>query len=728
MTVAGEVGGAPLRDDPARSVSATQTGRGALAVDVDRRIVHAAVLSGLLSHVGLRIEPGREYQGTRGTRFVIWPGSALHRAGATLVVAAELVETSRLWGRVCAAVEPEWIERVGEHLLRRNYSEPRWQAGRAAVVATEKVTLLGVPIIAARTVQFDRVDPALARELFIRHALVERDWQTRHGFLADNDAAMEHVQEWENRTRRRDIVVDDETLFRLYDERIPEDVTSGRHFDAWWKKASRSDPNRLTFTTDDLVAAGAREWDAAHLGEAYPDSFPAGDLDLPLDYVFEPGRRDDGVTVTIPLAVLARVDPAAFERQIPGLRRDLVIALLRSLPKTLRRNFVPAPDVADLALARIQSTPQPPGSSLPAQLAAALTALSGVVVRAADFDLDKVPDHLRMNFAVIDASGAAVATGKDLPTLQRSLRTDSRDAIARIAGDVERSGLTAFPADGVARRLDATVDGQAVRAYPALVDEGSSVGIRVFGTEAEQARAMRAGTRRLLLLGAPAPTTMVKGRLSRDELLLLSTARGNPSADLAADAAAAAVDALLDWAGGPAWTADRFRVLAQRVHGALPQATRDVVVAAVQALRAGNAAAAAIEQIRSGATSDQVADLRRLRATALASGFVSRTGARHLPDLARWLRALEVRAERVRDNPARDRERMAELAGLEAEIDAAVEALSPERRSDDDVAALRRLLEEYRVAVFAQPMRTAVPVSAKRIRTAVAALQAGASG
>ena len=371
-----------------RDGDATQGGRGSLAVDVDTERVHTALLAGLLSHIGLRKEGSREYQGTRGISYSIWPGSALARSGPQLVVAAELVETSRLWARICARVEPGWVERVGGDLLRRNYSEPRWNGKRASVEATEKVTLLGVTLVAARTVQFDRIDPELSRELFIRHALVERDWQTRHRFFADNQRALEQVTEWEERARRRDILIDDDTMFTLYDARIPAEVTSGRHFDSWWKKAARAQPDLLTFTPDMLIAAGADRFDSA----AFPDRFTSGEVELPLDYVFDPGRDDDGVTVSIPLPVLARVDPAGFEAQIPGLRADLAVALIRTLPKTLRRNFVPAPDFARAALDRIDA-----GRPLAEELAGALTRMTGVVVRPADFDPDKVPEHLRMN-------------------------------------------------------------------------------------------------------------------------------------------------------------------------------------------------------------------------------------------------------------------------------------------------------------------------------------------
>ncbi len=714
-------GGRQQQPSPAQPATG---GRGSLAVEVDTPRVHTALLAGLLSHIGLRKEPAREYQGTRGVSFVIWPGSALARSAPQLVVAAELVETSRLWGRICARVEPGWIEQVAGDLLRRSYSEPRWNPKRASVEATEKVQLLGVPIVAARTVQFDRIDPELSRELFIRHALVEREWSTRHAFFAQNQRALEDVAAWEERTRRRDIVIDDETLFGLYDARIPAEVTSGRHFDSWWKKASRQHPDLLTFSTEMLIAAGTERFDAA----AFPDRFSTGGVDLDLDYVFDPGRRDDGVTVTIPLAVLARVDPTAFERQIPGLRMDLAVALVRTLPKTLRRNFVPVPDFARAALARIdaQGAVEGVSASLPAALASALTALTGVVVRATDFDIGKVPDHLRMNFAVVDEKGRTVATGKDLPGIKDSLKSDTQQAVARASGTAEQSGLISFPVAGIPRTVTTTVAGLDVTGYPALVDEGSTVGVTVFSTARDQERSMRAGTIRLLMLTAPSQLGSLRQSLTREQLLTFAVTPHGTVGELVSDATTAAVAALLDWAGGPVWDAAGFATLQARIRPHLAKAVRDVMVAAEQALQAASAAALAIEAAADGpaggAVADLVADMRRQLSTSLAPGFLTRTGAARIPDLTRRLQALAVRAERVTTAPARDRDRLAEVRSLEAEIDRAVAALPVERRADPDVTAVADLLQEYRVALFAQPMRTSVPVSAKRIRGAVASL------
>jgi ATP-dependent helicase HrpA len=695
-----------------------EAAKGSLVAFVDTERVHTALLSGLLSHIGLRLEPGKEYQGTRGTKFVIWPGSALARSGPRLVVAAELVETSRLWGRVVASIDPVWVEKVGGDLLRRSYSEPRWDARRGQVTATEKVTLLGVTLIGARSIQFDRIDPVLSREMFIRHALVEADWETRHAFFADNLAALDEVAQREDRARRRDIVIDDESLYALYEERIPDEVTSARHFDSWWRRASREDPDLLTFTPDMLLAVGAKDVDAA----AYPDTFSAGPVDLGLDYVFEPGRSDDGVTVTIPLAVLARIDPAAFEAQIPGLRKDLAIALIRSLPKTLRRNFVPVPDFATAALSQM---PDDGVAALGASLAAKLTALTGIVVRAVDFDQEKVPDHLRMGFNVVDDAGRSVGTGKNLGALQEALRADGRKAVAKVSGTVERSGLTSFPSEPIPRTTTTVVAGHEVQGFPSLVDEGApagTVGITVFTAEADQRRAMRAGTRRLLALGAKSPLAHVRNGLSRAQMLTLTVTPHGSVAGVLADATEAAIDALLDWAGGPAFTAERFAALVKKITPQLDRAVLDIVVAAEIVLTEAHQADREIDEVRGTALAAQAADMRNELARLVHPGFLTATTAAHLPDLTRWVQALKIRAVRARENPDRDRQRMDEINTLAALIEQAVGSLRPERAGDADIADVRRLLEEYRVASFAQPMRTSVPVSEKRLRTAIAAL------
>src|SRR3954447_8469804 len=377
--------------------------------------IHVALLSGLLSHVGLRDAARGEYQGARNARFKIFPGSALARRQATWVMVAELVETSRLWGRVAARIEPRWLEPLAEHLVRRIYSEPRWDRERGAVVATERVTLYGLPIVAGRTVGYGRLDPVLARELFIRRALVERDWDTRHEFFADNARALADVRALEDRVRRRDLVVGDDALFAFFDARIPPEVVSARHFDRWWKAARRRDPGLLTYTRDVLLSPAG----GAALAEGgRPRAWRQGELTLPLSYRFEPGADNDGVTVHVPLAALGTLRAVGFEWLVPALRLELVTALLRSLPKELRRALVPLPHVAAPALQRLEPRREPLLDALERELGR----LRAVRVPRAAWDLSRLPPYLRMTFRVEAEDGTPLAEGQDLEELRARLR------------------------------------------------------------------------------------------------------------------------------------------------------------------------------------------------------------------------------------------------------------------------------------------------------------------
>src|SRR5829696_426097 len=291
--------------------------------------IHTALLAGLLGHIGLKQGDTREFLGARGTRFAIWPGSALARKPPQWVMAGELVETSRLWGREVARIQPEWAEELAGHLVRRTYAEPHWSRSRGAVMATERVTLFGVPIVTGRQVDYARVDPAAARELFLRHALVEGDWETSHEFFARNRRLLAEVEELEHRARRRDILVDDQTLFDFYDQRIPDEVVSARHFDAWWKRARRDRPDLLDFERSMLIEERAGAPEVAD----YPDTWTQDGHRLRLTYQFEPGSDADGVTVHVPLAVLNQIEPDGFDWQVPGLRHELVTELISSLPR-----------------------------------------------------------------------------------------------------------------------------------------------------------------------------------------------------------------------------------------------------------------------------------------------------------------------------------------------------------------------------------------------------------
>jgi ATP-dependent helicase HrpA len=683
----------------------------------DGRRMHTALLSGLLSHIGLKDTDKREYLGARGAKFAIFPGSALFRKQPRWVMSAELVETSRLWGRVNARIEPEWAEQLAPHLVKRSYSEPHWEKKQGAVLAYEKVTLYGLPIVPRRKVGYGKVDPVLSRELFIRHALVEGDWETHHKFFADNRKLLARISEIENRARRRDILVDDETVYALYDARIPADVVSAGHFDGWWKKARHDDPGLLTFTRELLVNAGR---DAVDPG-AYPDAWLAVGIRLPLSYQFEPGRAADGVSVQVPLPLLNKLDPDDFGWNVPGLRKDIVIALIRALPKHLRTNFVPVPDWAEAVLARIPAR----RGALPDAVGDELRRLTGTIVPRDAWRPGEVPEHLRMNFRVVNEHGEPLGEGRDLEVLRRSLAPKVQATISAAAGDIERRGITTNDFGTLPRSIAQVRGGYEVTVYPALADEGSSVAVRVFETEAEQREAMRAGTRRLLLLTLPPAARYLQGRLDNRAKLELS--RGNPYrsiADLLDDCAGAAVDRLVEDAGGPAWDTAAFTRLREEVRADLVDATANVVTQ-VQAVLA---TAYDVEQ-RLGSTRDPslvpaLADIRQQLKGLVHPGFVTGTGWRQLHHLPRYLRAIAYRLDRLPGNLGRDRPLMAQVHEIEREYRELRAELPAGGPADEGLREIRWMVEELRVGYFAQSLGTAYPVSDKRIYKAMDRLPA----
>jgi ATP-dependent helicase HrpA len=618
------------------------------------------------------------------------------------VMAAELVETSRLWARIAARIEPEWVEPLAGHLVKRTYSEPHWEKNQGAVMAYEKVTLYGVPIVAERKVNYARVDPELCRDLFIRHALVEGDWDSHHRFLRDNRRLLEEAEELEHRARRRDIVVDDESLFEFYDERVPAEAVSARHFDSWWKKARRETPDLLTFSTSMLVNDTADEVRQAD----YPDTWQVDDQRLRLSYQFEPGTDADGVTVQIPLPVLNQVDSTGFDWQIPGLREDLVTELIRSLPKRLRVNFVPAPDVARRVLARITPDSGPLLDSLEREL----KAMTGVEVPRAAWDLSRVPDHLKITYRVVDRK-RTLAEGKDLAELKRRLAPKVSATLARASDAIERQGVRTWDFGTLPR----VHERGRVKAYPALADEGDSVAVRTYATEAEQQRSMWRGTRRLVLLNSPSPVKFLQSKLSNQAKLVLSNAPHGSVAALLEDCVACAADKLITEAGGPAWDEAGFLRLKDHVRAELSDTTAVVFAHAQRILAAAHEVEARLKSTNSPVLVPALADVRAQLSRLVFPGFVTAAGARRLPDVLRYLRAIERRLERLPEDPYRDRERMQQIQQIEARYVRARDT----RPGEPKIREVRWMIEELRVSFFAQQLGTAYPVSEKRILKAL---------
>jgi ATP-dependent helicase HrpA len=682
--------------------------------------VHTALLAGLLSHIGLKQGDTREFLGARGTRFAIWPGSALARKPPQWVMAGELVETSRLWGREVARIQPEWAEELAAHLVRRTYAEPHWSRSRGAVMATERVTLFGVPIVTGRQVGYARVDPAAARELFLRHALVEGDWETSHEFFARNRRLLAEVEELEHRARRRDILVDDHTLFDFYDQRVPDEVVSARHFDAWWKRARRDRPDLLDFERSMLIEERAGAPEVAD----YPDTWTQDGHRLRLTYQFEPGSDADGVTVHVPLAVLNQIEPDGFDWQVPGLRHELVTELIRSLPKAVRRNFIPAPDWATSVLERIG----PDDGPLLEVLAGELERSGRVDVPTGAFDLARVPDHLRMTFRVEDrpdrgrgrgrGQARVVGEGKDLDRLKARLAPRMRATLAAAAPGLERDQVTTWDLGSLPQVVEEPRSGRVVRAFPSLVDEGGRVAVRLLESEDEQAAAMWAGTRRLLLNSVPSPVKFVLARQTNQAKLTLSRYRHGSASDLFADCLSAAADDLIAAAGGPTWDGEGFQRLLEAVRAGLPATTLDVVSLVERVLSVAGEVEGRLADLTNPAFSPAVQDVRTQLDALIHPGWVTATGRPRLPDVLRYVRAMVHRLDRLPANLASDADHMATIERVATTWHEAMDR-SPTGRVDPALAEVRWMVEELRVSLFAQFLGTPYPVSEKRVLRAI---------
>lgn len=695
--------------------------------DAPETSVHISLLAGLLSHIGLKDTDKNEYLGARSAKFAIFPGSSLFKKQPKFLMSAELVETSRLWARVNAKVEPEWVEPLAQHLIKRTYSEPHWEKDQAAVMAFEKVTLYGVPIVAQRKINYGRIDAEISRDLFIRNALVEGDWRTPHKFYADNRKLLTEVEELENRARRRDIVVDDETLFDFYDQRIPEHVVSGAHFDSWWKQKKRDEPELLDFEREMLLtekAAGVTKAD-------YPDSWMQGRLKFRVTYQFEPGADADGVTVHVPLQVLNQVTDEGFDWQIPGLREEVVTELIRSLPKPIRRHYVPAPNFAT----RFLATAHPLQEPVHVTLARELQRMVGVPVSAEDFDLTRIPDHLKITFRIVDERRKNLAEAKDLEALRLQLGPKARQALSHAAAasaereggeSVEKTGLTDWTFGALTKVFETRRAGQPVKAYPALVDAGTSVSVRLFDTEAEQRQAMRLGTRRLILLNITVnPAKFASDHLSNQQKLALSR---NPHGSIQAlfdDCATAAADKLIADHGGPAWDEPGFRKLYEAVRADLVDTTVRTITQVQQVLAAWQACERRLKTTASLALVTNVQDAKTQLAALMPAGFVTLTGLRRLPDLMRYLVAIDRRLQQMPTSVQRDTTRMEKVHEMRDEYLWLLEQLPKGRPVPAEVTEIRWMIEELRVSYFAHALGTAYAVSDKRIVKAVDAAAPG---
>ncbi|MGL1043253.1 ATP-dependent RNA helicase HrpA [Vibrio vulnificus] len=676
--------------------------------------VHSAILTGLLSHIGMKDQEKNEYHGARNARFHIFPGSGLFKKQPKWVMSAELVETSKLWGRIIAKIQPEWIEPLAKHLIKRSHSEPHWSKKQAAVMAYEKVMLYGIPIVPKRLVNYGNIDASVSREIFIRSALVEGDWETKHAFFKQNRKLLLEVEELEHKSRRRDILVDDEELFQFYDQRVGTEVVSGRHFDTWWKQASKKESELLNFEKEMLFKG-----DASHVTDLdYPNFWHQNGLKLKLSYQFEPGDDSDGVTVHIPLPILNQIDPAGFDWQIPGLRHELVVSLIKSLPKTLRKNFVPAPNYADAFLSRVTALEMPLLDALEKEL----RRMTGATVLREDWKLDQVPDHLKVTFRAVDERNRKLKEHKDLHELKESLKEKVQETLSKVADDdIEQQGLHTWSFGELPQVYQQKRGGYQVKAFPALVDNKDSVETKLYETEQEQISAMKAGQRRLILLNVPSPIKYLHANLPNKSKLGLYFNPYGKVLDLIDDCIACGVDKLIEEQGGLVWEPEKFEALKEHVRAELGDTVVDIAkqveTILTTAFNINKKLKGKIDFTMAFALSDIKAQIEGL----IFKGFATECGWKRLPDILRYMKAIERRMEKLPIDPNKDRLHMLKIESVVKDYKELLNKIPKGLAVPENVKEIRWMIEELRVSLFAQQLGTPYPVSDKRVKNAIEA-------
>ena len=691
--------------------------------------IHMSLLAGLLSHIGYLLPPKEtpprrgprqrkelpEYQGSRSTRFAVARDSALAKTTPTWVMATELVETNRLWARNVAKIEPEWAERLAEHLTNHSYSEPWWDEAGGSAVTKERVTLYGLPIVAGRRVQLGRVDADTARQMFIHHALVEgeigAEWRSRHAFVPINQAVIAEVDSLGARARRADLVAHRSAIHEFYDQRVGEEVTSAGHFNRWWKQVRRNDPTLLDMTVKDLVDFDESLIDA----EAFPEFWHDGDVELAVSYEFDGTSTTDGVIVTIPVEVVNQLDSSGFDWTVPGHRADLVTALIRSLPKNIRKHFVPVPDTVKLVLETID----PSHGGVLEALCRELSRISGVAVPVDAMDLSKVPDHLRPTLRIVDDNGGTIAEGKDL----RAIRSDVQQALLEVLASTEaelgQTASTTWTFGTIESSIATERGGHRVVAHPALFDDGEAVSLRLMATAEEQALTHWDGCRRLLRLSLPSPVRQLDSLLGNSVKLSMAADVTQSKTAWYNDIIAAAIDAEIQVGPGLPWNEAAYDGCQSALKESFPSTLARTAKLSGRIITASVAVRAQLEDRRGGprasAISSSVLDGEHHLARLLYRGVTSGVGLDRLDDLLRYLSALDYRLEKLPERVTQDQRDMLRCRALEA--DHARLAATSERVGE--VEAIGWSLQEFRVSVFAQHLGTAESVSEKRLRTAI---------
>ena len=700
---------------------------------VDPEGIHKALLSGLLSQIGLQQENEKkvfkngklqkqkrvqsEYLGSGGKKFVIFPGSALAKKPPEALMSAELVETSRLFARMNAAVDPAWAEELAGDLVRRSVSEPHWEKKLGAVIGLERVMLFGLTLVANRKVQYSRIDPMLCRELFIRHALVYGEWDSKQVFDQKNKDLLIDMEAAADRARSPQLAAGEDDVFRFYNNRIPLDVFSTGSFEGWWKKAKHEKPEFLNMTKAELLGA-----DETNLDEAdYPGQVVIDGQEFSLNYLFDPGNEHDGVSVEVPISLLASIKPEGFEWLIPAMRLELITELIRSLPKAVRKNVVPAKDWAAKV---IRNLPTEPTGKITEVLATQLQSLSGVRVAPEDFSPEVLPAQLKVSYRVLDSKAKQLEIGNDLAALQQKLAQSSIEAVSNMiqfeGPSIERSNLQTWDFDDLPKQIDTKQGSNKVSAFPALVlnEKTNTVDLKLHSSEATQALEHPIGVVELVQLSIPSPVKYIEAHLTQAEKLAIASLPYPSLSAFVADVirAGAAKQLFILDPRGLIFTAKEFENLRQLVEAISIELIFDVAKIMLKISQAASEANKAISNAKAIDFLTVLASEKLHIQQLLTPKLVSSTGLDRLLRIEIYLRAITQRVVKLQESPERDRIGAIELAKAIEVFEVAGGRLPLPQKSSEKLTSARWLLEELRVSLFAQSLGTQEAVSLKRIQ------------
>lgn len=676
----------------------------------DSERIHQSLLSGMLSHIGFKDEK-QIYKGARNSQFHIFPGSGLFKKSPKWIMSAELVETSKLYARINARIDLKWVEGFAQHLVKRSYSEPHWEKKPGAVIAFEQQTLYGLLIVNKRRCVYSNIDPKVSRELFIRSALVEQELGQNEGFLHYNQELIEDIQVLENKSRRRDILVDEQTLFEFYDKKIPQDVNNRAAFNKWWKGQKQKDKRFLHMSREELMQHGAD-----HVTEFdYPDTWQQENLLLPLAYHFDPGQAVDGVAVQIPVALLNQVQETGFDWHIPAFRHELICALIKSLPKTIRRNFVPAPNYADAVLAAIE----PMQGNLIDAISTRLLRMTGVRVEPDAWDLSTLAPHLSLQFEVRDEHDKLLARGLNLSKLKAQLQGKVTDTLSKVADKgIEKADLTEWSFGELPSSYVKKQGQYEIKAFPALVDKKDSAAVELFDNEHKAQQAHQQGLRRLVLLNVPSPIKYLQQNLPNKSKLGLYFNPFGKVNDLIDDCIAAAVDSLLTKYGNIR-TADAFVKAKEQIRGELGDTVVEIATQVEQVLSIAHGLNKRMKGRVDLTMITAHGDIKSQLQSLVFKGFVSQHGAAKMTDLIRYLKAIERRLEKLPVDPNRDRLCVLELEKVAEQYQKLANKIPKGMPIPEEISAIFWMQQELRVSLFAQTLGTPYPVSAKRVLNAI---------